>query len=696
MNHCALRGLAAGAFIFGVSVLPSAAFAEEAGADANEVLVPGTRLEQTAFKLPASVTVISAEQIATSPAQTVADLLDTEAGVHVRSLFGNRATRATVDLRGFGVTGGQNTVILLDGRRLNDVDLATVNFAAIPLHNVERIEIVRGSGSVLYGDGASGGSINIVTRRPQREELAGSAGVSGGSYNTAQIDGRLSYGGKRSAVNLAVDGVDSDGYRDNNDLKQRDVQLDWRFDGATAGLYAKAGYSDQELGLPGVRTVDPAFGLDELRDDPRGTITPRDYAEERAGYLTIGLARSLGAHGGLLADAGYRDRRQKAFFDDYVGFPPFSPPGTYADYLDTHLRSFSVTPRVYFDHALFGADSRLTAGVDFYDHDYDSDRALNARAAPIHRLRVEQRNTALYLNHLSHPAKRLTMNLGARVQRVHFEARDGFDPAAPGALDKFESGAAPFSTSDTAYMLEAGWRYAFTDAVDGFVRAGRSARFATVDELFEIGPTFTREFSRLDPQTARHADVGVEFATGPWTGSLTAYAMNLDDEIHFNPVSFTNENLDPTHRRGFEADLRVQATERLALRANYSMQHATFRAGPFDGNDVPVVPRRLANVSALWTIVPDVDLAATWHYVGEKHFDNDETGTFGRNIPAYDLLDAKLTVQFSGWTATAMVNNLLDEEAFDYGVASTFSPGRYNGYPLPGRNFLVGLSRSFK
>ena len=93
-------------------------------------------------------------------------LISREAGVQTSSLSARvNGAGTTVDMRGFGVTGPSNTLILLNGRRLNDWDLPGFDLSTIDRKSIERIEITRGnSGAVLYGDGAVGGVINIVTR----------------------------------------------------------------------------------------------------------------------------------------------------------------------------------------------------------------------------------------------------------------------------------------------------------------------------------------------------------------------------------------------------------------------------------------------------------------------------------------------------------------------------------------------------
>ena len=126
----------------------------------GEVVVTATRTEQRMQQVPANVTVIDEEDIKNSNAKNVVDVLCTEEGIVVRDLLGNGKT-SQVDLRGFGETAPANTLVLVDGRRINEIDLSGVDWMQIPLEQIERIEILRGTGSVLYGDNAVGGVINL-------------------------------------------------------------------------------------------------------------------------------------------------------------------------------------------------------------------------------------------------------------------------------------------------------------------------------------------------------------------------------------------------------------------------------------------------------------------------------------------------------------------------------------------------------
>jgi iron complex outermembrane receptor protein len=256
--------------------------------------------------------------------------------------------------------------------------------------------------------------------------------------------------------------------------------------------------------------------------------------------------------------------------------------------------------------------------------------------------------------------------------------------------------AAPLSRSDTEPVFNIGIRHFLTHDLSLFGRVGRSVRFATVDELYQANPvTFVQEFSIIEPQTAHHADAGVEFAIPDFSASLTGYYMDIENEIHFNSAIFANENLDPTERTGVETIFKWNLLDSLLATFNYGYLRSKFSEGPFKGNDVPLVPRHTGSLGLLWSVTNDFTLAGAWRYVGAKRFDNDQTNDFGQQIPSYSVLDLKAVQKWRGWHLAFSANNLLDKKAFDFGVRSTFVPGRFNAFPLPERNFMISLGYNF-
>ncbi|MCR4346820.1 MAG: TonB-dependent receptor [Sulfuricaulis sp.] len=653
------------------------------------VIVTSTRMTDDNARLPASVSVITAESISRSPASTLPELLALEAGVATRSLYGNHAARATVDMRGFGAASTQNTLILLDGRRLNDIDLSAVDFAAIPVESIERIEIIRGGGGVLYGDGAAGGAINIITKQPGRRGTSGSIIASLESHQSHRLDAAFSHGQDLFAANAFVSSINADGYRRNNELKQNNLQTDLRWFHDRGEWFLKLGADDQSVRLPGERRVDPGAGVDELNNDRRGTSRPRDYANQNGGSLTMGHSHFLSADQELIIDLGYRKKNQKAFFDDYA----FG--GAFANYYDTNLATVSLTPRLKIRHRLFDRPGTLVTGVDYYHSQYDSDRSLNPSTAstPIHRLDVNQTSLAVYGQDTSEISDRSLLTLGGRWQRVKMQAHDDFNPGAPGGA--FGSGAPERKSSDTEHILDMGLRHRLNETLSIFGKIGRSVRFATIDEFFQTDSnSFLQTFSPLKPQTAESLDLGADYAQGDTRLGVGIYRMNFRNEIHFNSATFANENLDPTRRHGMTVSAEKRITESSRVTADYAYTRSTFRSGTFAGNEVPLVSQNTGSLAYSWASNRKLTVSAAARYTGEKHFDNDQTNTF-QKIPAITTVDIKLMRKIDAWKWQAAVNNLFNRKAFDYGVRSTSSSSIYNAYPLPERFFSFSLGRDF-
>src|SRR5438477_1740887 len=146
-----------------------------------------------------SSTVITADDIAHSPALTVQEIIAQTPGVQLTSLYGGvNGVKTSVDLRGFGAFATSNTLVLINGRRLNDIDMAGVDFSTIPRDSIERIEITRGnSGAVLYGDNAVGGVINIVLKNGvggPPVAMCAEAGVGSFNQRMASVLTALNYG----------------------------------------------------------------------------------------------------------------------------------------------------------------------------------------------------------------------------------------------------------------------------------------------------------------------------------------------------------------------------------------------------------------------------------------------------------------------------------------------------------------------
>ncbi|MCC6776638.1 MAG: TonB-dependent receptor [Hyphomicrobiales bacterium] len=641
----------------------------------------------------ASTTVLTSTDIERNPGQTVQDLLSREPGIQVRSLYGGvNGTQSSVDMRGFGANATSNTLILINGRRLNDVDLAGIDLSTLPRESIDHIEITRGnSGAVLYGDGAVGGVINIVTKTgtglPRSARVSGTFGAFRYAEGTAGASG--SWG--PWAVSAYGNAISSDGYRQNNQLQQQNAVGDIRYSGDQGGAYLNLSADKQHLGFPGGRLVTPSFSL--VDSDPRGATTPYDYGDKQGVNVTAGVTRILAPGTELIVDGGVRQKKQQAGF-----FSPFGP--LFDSYVDTSLTTYSLTPRIISNHAFGDIPGKLVTGIDVYQSIYGSDRDLHRGDPPYHRYDLRQLTAAVYAMETMTVRPGTDVGAGIRVQQNRLTARDRLDPNAPGALFAIPEGL-PFDGAETQQAWHLGVNHRINQELSVFARMARSFRVPNVDERVGVGPFGVPTNFDLRTQTSRDYEAGVRAKIGKVEAQVSAYLMNLQNEIFFSPASFTNVNLDPTRRYGVEAIGSWQATPLLMFKLGLAHTRAIFVEGPFAGNDIPLVARWTESIGVSWNIYRNyLVLDAAARLVGSRRMDND-SANIQELIPANTLVDIRIggTIEKLSWALS--VQNLFDVHYFDYAISRldfiTGLPavGFYSAYPLPGRTFMVKLGMTF-
>jgi iron complex outermembrane receptor protein len=171
--------------------------------------------------------------------------------------------------------------------------------------------------------------------------------------------------------------------------------------------------------------------------------------------------------------------------------------------------------------------------------------------------------------------------------------------------------------------------------------------------------------------------------------------MNLENEIHFNPVNFFNYNLDPTRRYGAETAASFRISDTLLLRGGGAYTNATFREGAFAGNEIPLVSRYTGNAGVTWNVWQKyVVVDATLRAWSSRWMDNDQRN-FQSKIPGNATVDLKLSGEYEHFFWSVSANNLLDALYYDYAIASAATLGRFNAYPLPGRTYMVKAGMTF-
>ncbi len=664
----------------------------------------------------ASTTVITAEDIARAPGQSLPDILSREPGIQVQNPFGAvNGARSVVDMRGFGASATSNTLILIDGRRITDLDITGVDLASIPRDSIERIEITRGnSGTVLYGDGAVGGVINIVTKSAVGRPFGGRVEAGFGSFRQREVN--ASAGGSNGPWSASAysNGINSDGYRVNNFYRQVNGVGDLRYNVAEGGAYLRISGDSQYIGLPGARRVDSVTGLNQLVTDRAGATTPWDYGQKSGVNLTAGVTRMLMPGAELIVDGGVRHKHEQAQYYN-TPTPPTPPTSDPSRAVNTMLTTVSLTPRIQFDRPFGPVPWKGTAGIDYYRSKYGSDRPQTLGGPPVDRYDMTQTMLGAYWQNTVSVLPTTDLSWGGRIQSMHLDARDKFDINAPGACFPgpppcfpVNVEGIPFSTNETHRAFHLGIEHRFNDAFTVFGRWASSFRVPNVDERVGVATQGAGTPTNFNLRTQRSHDLegGFRLNAGPLTVQWSIYDMMLTDEIHFRftgapTFDANNVNLDPTRRYGNETIVTYALNESVRLKGGMAYTRAVFRQGEFAGNDVPLVSRYTGSAGVSWDIWNKfVVFDAGVRYIGARRMDNDQTNLQPKTPPA-TLVDVRLGGEWQRFFWSVAVQNLFNLYYFDYAIASPYPNGfgsslnTYNAYPAPGRTVMVKAGATF-
>lgn len=625
----------------------------------DKVIVTASRQEEKIASVPANVTVISAEEIARSPAETVPELLQSTAGILVNDITGN-GRNINVDLRGFGETAPLNTLLLIDGRRVNQADLSGVDWTLIPKDRIEQIEIIHGGrGSVLYGDNAAGGVINIITKKG--EELLFSGGLTGGSYKT--LLSRLAVSGSTESLSYSLTSNyrTSDGYRDNGGTDAKDLGLNLeyfasdRFNVALTG-----GYHEDETEVPG------ALLLSEIASGvPRtASTTPDDFANTKDYYAQLAPEIYFTETSYFKLETSARRRENDAFFSFVAG--SFNA--------ETEIDTLTASPQIVINEKLFGRDSKLIVGFDYRKSEQDlENESVFFGTATTASFELSKEDMGVYGNAEIPVTEKLSVSGGFRHDEAEFES--------------FSAGVSDSITLDEN-VYNGGLTYQFSDTGSVYVSYAKSYRYPVLDELFSF---FTNTFdTTLRQQTTDNFELGMRAQFGPDINvNVNLFRLDTEDEIFFNPASFANENLDgDTIRQGVE--LKVSKSfANILLNGSYTFRDTDIDGGIYDGNEIPNVPRHQFTVGAEAEILEKVQFNIDGSYIGERPFISDFANAVD-DQESYFYLTAKLAYIFEKGSAYLTVKNLLDEEYSEFGGLNFLgAPGIQ---PAPGINFLIGVT----
>ena len=654
MYQCSTIAACAAAIFAAVPV-----HAQQANSNAEDatIIVTASRFRSLAVEQPIAIQIITADEIRDSSATTVAEALNKLGGVHTRISFVG-VPDTPLDLRGFGMTGNENTLVLVNGQRISENEQVAARLSAIPMNAIERIEILRGAGAVLYGGGATGGTINIITRSPIGTHPSGSISATVGSHRLRDLRGSAEAGSEGWGISINAQHYENDNYRQNNRAEQDAASGELRFGDRDQFIALNLGGDSQKARLPGARTEN------QLASAPREAATPNDYMNTRSPLVTLRGEKRFGEMT-LAMDLGHREKAVR-FFNDF-GFALTSRQ-------DTEVEINSASPRLLWATRIGDTQNRLTVGVDWTAWSY-ANRTLSAFG---NRDEVgAQRNRAVYFRDELALASGTRISIGARKERVDQDQEERLTPVPRTNVNN------ALTAHELALQQDLGL------GVTAYGRVGKSFRVGNIDDNRCF---FAPCNPMLKPQRSKDREVGVQWHGKGSRFRASLFEIDLDDEIHYNAITFTNMNLAPTRRRGVELEGKLVLGATVDLSGRYARTTARFRSGLYggidvSGHEVPLVPQERMGLLLGWQVMPATRLSVNANHVGRQRYDNDQTNRF-RSMPAFTTADIKLSHEIGFWRLAAGINNVLDKAYYSYGIVNgTFTS--FNAYPEDRRNGYV-------
>ncbi len=636
------------------------AMAQDKTATLADVVVSATRFAEPAASLPMGVSVITAGDIERSGAVTVNEAISKLLGVPAR-LDTSGGNNYTLDLRGFGETANSNQVVIVDGLRLNEGDFSVAGLSSIPVASIERVEVLRGSGAVLYGEGATGGVIVVTTKAGSGAQRRNAVQVYGATGSNELKDMRATavMTAGNWSLDVAADDRRSDNHRTNFASVNQGlaVTAQWSNDWLRAGL--RGGRNEQHSGLPGSLSS-AQYEANPWQADPSRSSALTDYGDVDKDHAGVFVEAAL-ANWNLVAESNQRSKKYMSLqFDSMYGYD--------VDSSSTSLR------------ARHEADLRIgsLALVLGYDQD-DWKRTVTAAAYTPIGTAAEANSEAYYL--------KSDLTLAGSATRLSAGWRSS-------KMNKREDGSAS-ALNDTQNAWELGVSQPLYSGLTAYARWGTSFRLANVDEF-----SFTTPGAAIQAQTSHDFELGGRWTLKASQVSLRWYRSDLTNEIGYDPSadgpygpgSGANVNYDPTRREGMEIDIRQALSAVLDVRLNAALRQATFQSGSHSGNNVPLVPTRTIGLHANWRPLAGHSLNAGLVRVSEQHPGGDFANGF--KMPAYTAVDLRYVYTYKQAELGLGIVNLFDARYYSQAYMN-FLGTDVGIYPEAGRTVTASLQVKF-
>ncbi|UVK99369.1 TonB-dependent siderophore receptor [Pseudomonas sp. B21-048] len=656
----------------------------------NTPTTAGSRLDLTSLETPASVESLTGEQVRSRGDRSVQDAVSRSTGISRTGTPGDGGT--SLSARGF--TGQGSVMQLFDGNRLYS-GMGTVTFP-VDTWSVERVDVLRGPASVLYGEGATGAVVNVIPKKPFEGEIENHVRLGYGSYDSQQQ--AFDSGGSLSdtlSYRLNLNRLRSNGWVDRGDSSSDFISAALRWQATDDLAFTLAhDYGDQKpMNYFGTPLINGHF-KESLRDNNYNVSNDKQHYNDQWTRLTSDwqICENISSSNELYYLKAQR-RWQNA---ENYNFDRDTQQLSRSGYFGIGHKQEQVGDRqtFTFKHSLFGLDSQTVTGVDYNRIRFQLDsnspftdvlpdgqpvdlyhpQRGNFESADPYRNQFQSttRQMSAFAENRTQLSERWSLVTGVRRDYVHVDRDNLIDGSQSDKTltgNNWKAGLVFAVTPDTSFYSQ----YATsTDGVGGLISLSPSQQ-------------------QYDLATARQTEIGVKQMfweqRGEWT--LAAYRIVKKKLLTDDPGNPTlKQQVGQQSSNGLEASLDLQLPHAWQLQANAAIVKAEYDDFKEVVSGVPVsrngnrpvdVPRRTANLWLSKAINDHLKAGAGVRYVDARYADMANQN----ELPSYTVVDTTLSWKaLRNTTLGLQVNNLFDRQ---------YAQSQYNG----GQQWILGEPRSF-
>ena len=565
---------------------------------------------------PFSSEVYTQDDIKNSNATNIYDFLSQNTSLSLAPSSGNRFSKK-ISARGYGLTiGSHNLVVTLNGRRLNNIDTSGPEIAGVNINDIERVEITKGSGSVIYGDSAMAGAIHFYTKKNIQTKIS----TTSGNYGVSQTSASVGINDEKIDLNISLDNSKHDGFHKaaTGGVKDKGKQTK----SSIGGTYTTDGGTEISLDL--YRTNSDIRYPNYLSDaqfeaDPTGSGSGSRYTYRDAESSTTNfkVKRNWGENFEFTTNRSAIDKESRNFYS-YSGATVDNYKYDYKsnDYLLTYTNG----------------DIKIDSGVNIFD----GKRTVESTS-------VSSRNTTSKENlgvfsQLQYFRNDSVFTVGARSEKVDYKYSPESGTALSGEYDlnAFDIGINTSLSPNTTIFTN--YNHAFqAPLIDRFFI---SATWPATGQVFN---GFVR------PSKSRTFNIGLNHLTDNSKTKLTLYRSNIKDEMFLcksNAASDCglygdNLNLDKSHKQGLELQNKYVFSPKWSTGLNYAYTIAKIDsddkgAGALNGKTNPMTSKHNISASVIYSLSNKTNMTLTQKYRSEAFAEEDYANIFTKRQPEYN------------------------------------------------------------